>query len=50
MRNLQREDNTASTNNEYNYNDYQQVSHEYSDDYQYERERLTDSYTEDLRD
>jgi hypothetical protein len=28
----------------------QEVSNEYSDDYQYERERLTDSYTEDLRD
>jgi hypothetical protein len=28
----------------------QEVSNEYSDDYQYERERLTDSYTEYLRD
>jgi hypothetical protein len=37
---------------EQNNNQVQQeeVSTEYSDDYQYERERLTDSYSEYLRD
>ena len=49
LRAAQYRENMANKNNDYNYNNQEQVSEE-EVDHQYEQERFTDEYSEDFRD